>query len=332
MSDQKQPVLFVSHHSSKLQTAMHVERALNSKGVKCWVAPRDVEPGEPFDRAVRKAIADTDAMLLLFCSKSEKSRHVKRELILADQLGKAIIPLRLERIDPGELSYHLADSQWIDWLEQRDDVVDRVAAKAREFRDQQSTMEPSGPGGTDIDLASPPTFGSSAPPQPGIDVEDSAPAHSEAVGAAADLQPHALGAFAGPGGPGFAPAPPPAHGDPAYAAPPRKKKSLLWLWILLAVLVLAGGGGLTWWLMTRDQGISESWFAGEWSDSRQCTQVFRFEDNGDLVIPDGQRGRWSIEDGDTLVVEANDRTDRRRIERVSDDEVDSDEGTIYRCD
>lgn len=162
MTQPQQPVLFVSHHSSKLPVAEHVERALNAKGIKCWVAPRDVDPGEPFDKAIRKAIADTDAMLLLFCSRSEKSRHVKRELILADQLGKAIIPLRLERIDPGELSYHLADSQWIDWLEQRDVVIDRIAAKARDFQ-EQGGYEPSPP------VIAPPSSGdllSERPPAP----------------------------------------------------------------------------------------------------------------------------------------------------------------------
>lgn len=134
IADSDDPVLFVSHHSSKLATAEHVERALNAEGVACWIAPRDIEPGEQWDIAIRKAIAASDAMLLLFCSASEQSKQVKRELILADQEGKAIIPLRLERIDPGQLTYHLADSQWIDWLERRDDVIDRIAAKARELR------------------------------------------------------------------------------------------------------------------------------------------------------------------------------------------------------
>ena len=85
--------------------------------MKCWLAPRDVEPGEAFDMAIKRAIDDSCGILLLFCSKSDKSPHVKRELILADSSRKAIIPLRLEELDPDELAYHLANSQWIDWLE-----------------------------------------------------------------------------------------------------------------------------------------------------------------------------------------------------------------------
>ena len=134
MEEKKPPRLFVSHPSTKAETALHIERALNARGVDCWIAPRDIEPGEQWDIAIRHAIAKTDAMLLLFCIDSERSKQVKRELILADQSNKSIIPMRLERIEPHELSYHLADSQWIDWIEQRDEAIDRIAVKAREFQ------------------------------------------------------------------------------------------------------------------------------------------------------------------------------------------------------
>lgn len=130
----KPPVrLFVSHHSSKLDVALHVEKALSLHGVGCWIAPRDVDPGEPFDREIQNAIEECSAVLLLFCSNSDRSRHVKRELILADTAHKAIIPLRLEAVDPKELAYHLADSQWIDWLEQRDETIKRIAGKSHQF-------------------------------------------------------------------------------------------------------------------------------------------------------------------------------------------------------
>jgi|GEM_PF-2541910 len=125
--------LFVSHHSSTYETALQVEEQLARRGVTCWIAPRDVEPGEPFDKAISKAILQSAAILLLFCEKSDKSRHVKRELILADTAARPIIPLRLEAIAPGELAYHLADSQWIDWIDRREAVMDRVANQARQY-------------------------------------------------------------------------------------------------------------------------------------------------------------------------------------------------------
>ncbi|NNC73333.1 MAG: TIR domain-containing protein [Sphingomonadaceae bacterium] len=133
MAKNDEVMLFISHHSSTLETALEVETALAARGVSCWIAPRDVEPGEPFDNAVRAAIERSAAVLLLFCEKSDQSKHVKRELILGDSAGRPIIPLRLESIQPRELAYHLADSQWIDWIERREAVMDRVAAQARQY-------------------------------------------------------------------------------------------------------------------------------------------------------------------------------------------------------
>lgn len=360
MSDHKAPVLFVSHHSSKLETAEHVERALNSKGVQCWIAPRDIEPGEQWDVAIREAIAKTDAMLLLFCSSSEKSRQVKRELILADQLGKAIIPLRLERIDPGQLSYHLADSQWIDWLEQRDGVIDRIAAKAQEFQGSEA-FEPSHPMVLPIDspgaippaptagAATPLSFDKNAAAAPGPElsapagVDQSAAAgtgQSAPSGTGRHAQPESLGAFGGTPVPA---APSPAHADPSGSdrpplsdphAPAAPRRNLLWLWFTLGGLFLVGLIGLAIWyfFLRGPAGITEEWFAGEWSDSPRCTEVYTFERDGDLRTSEGGRGTWLIEDGTTLVVKGDEGTVRRRITRVSDDEVDSSDGPAYRCD
>lgn len=145
MEEPKRPQLFISHHSSKYDVALHVEKALARHGVDCWIAPRDVEPGEAFDTAIMKAIRDSAGVLLLFCSQSDKSPHVKRELILADSAHKAIIPLRLEEIVPDDLAYHLASAQWIDWLEKRDDSIARIAAKAHQLaggRPPASTRAP----------------------------------------------------------------------------------------------------------------------------------------------------------------------------------------------
>jgi len=78
MEEAKRPTLFVSHHSSKYEVALHVEKALARHGVDCWIAPRDVGPGDAFDTAIMKAIRDSAGVLLLFCSQSDKSPHVKR--------------------------------------------------------------------------------------------------------------------------------------------------------------------------------------------------------------------------------------------------------------
>lgn len=331
VSTDKSPMLFVSHHSSKLEVAEHVERALNIKGVRCWIAPRDVEPGASFARSIPQAIGESSAVLLLFCSNSAKSRHVERELILADQLGKAIIPLRLERIDPGELSYHLAASQWIDWLEQRDEAIDRIALKARDLQAQAQNGSPkTGTVSIDeletkapVDIAK----AKNAPPPPPAPPPPVSPvsldrADQQSSGAARPPQ----GDAPGGAGPGTAPPPEPWPTEP-------RKSSKLPLFLALggvgAVLLIA----LVYFAvsMRAPAAVTETWFAGVWSYNEDCSDQIRFDQNGEFVTAAGEQGTWSIENGRTLVAELNDETTRSGLTRVGRDEVRTGDGSLFRC-
>lgn len=326
VSRDKSPMLFVSHHSSKLEVAEHVERALNIKGVRCWIAPRDVEPGASFARAIPQAIGESSAVLLLFCSNSAKSRHVERELILADQLGKAIIPLRLERIDPGELSYHLAASQWIDWLEQRDEAIDRIALKARDLQVQAQNGTPK-TGTVSIDeleakpavditkaKSTPPPSPAPAPVPP-VSLDRPGTAHSP---------PNA------PGGAGPGTGTPPPESGPAEPGKPSKLPLFLALGGVGAVLLIA----LIYFAvsMRSPATVTETWFAGAWSYNEDCSERIRFDSNGDLVTASGERGTWSIEGGRTLVAEMDEEVTRSTLTRVGRDEVRTGDGSLFRCD
>jgi hypothetical protein len=128
---QRNPVAFISHHSSQIDAARHLARILERNGIKGWMAPDDIDPGMPFDKVIIEQIGRSDVILLLFCSRSDQSKHVKREIMLAEQNGKLIYPIRLETIQPDGLAYWLQDYQWIDWLDQRDDAIERMVATIR---------------------------------------------------------------------------------------------------------------------------------------------------------------------------------------------------------
>jgi adenylate cyclase len=141
LDDHDKPLLFVSHHNSKLPVAEHIERALAAKGVRCFITERDAPEGVPKDRAARDAIGQSTALLLLFCSRADASRGVKREAALARAIGKPIIPLRLERAPPVELGVDIPEQSWIEWLDQKE-VVERIAARAWELKQGDGSDEP----------------------------------------------------------------------------------------------------------------------------------------------------------------------------------------------
>lgn len=119
--------LFVSHASSDRLTAEHVAGYMERRGITCWMAPRDVPGGADWDAAIAEAIRGCSGLLLLFSADADESRHVGRELHLADRARKPIYPVRLARIEPHKLQYLLTQIQWIDWLDGRDRTLERLA-------------------------------------------------------------------------------------------------------------------------------------------------------------------------------------------------------------
>lgn len=124
----KRPSAFISHHSSQVDIARRLKRALAERGIDGWLAPDDIAAGTAFDQAILDQIARSDAIVLLFCAQSDQSRHVKRELMLGEDSAKTILPVRLEEVPAQGLAYWLKDYQWIDWFAGEADAVDRIAA------------------------------------------------------------------------------------------------------------------------------------------------------------------------------------------------------------
>ncbi|MGJ8536018.1 MAG: toll/interleukin-1 receptor domain-containing protein [Parasphingopyxis sp.] len=124
--DAPRPVAFISHHSSQEQTARHLKTILERNGITGWMAPDDIEPGVLFDKAIVEGVRQCDVIVLLFCSKSDQSDHVRRELTLAVDNKKMIYPVRLEDIDAEGLAYWLSGYQWVDWLDRRDATIQRL--------------------------------------------------------------------------------------------------------------------------------------------------------------------------------------------------------------
>ncbi len=107
--------VFLSYASQDAVTANTVCQYLESRGLSCWQAPRDVKPGAPYADAIVLAINDAKAVVLVLSGKAVASDHVAREVERAASKHKQIIALRIDSaaLNPG-LEYFLSTSQWID--------------------------------------------------------------------------------------------------------------------------------------------------------------------------------------------------------------------------
>lgn len=115
--------VFLSHHSSTVELTDHLSKYLNKNGIETWYAPRDIRSGEQWDEAINEAIKSCRAVVLLFCEQADSSIQVKRELSLADRYKRPVFWIRIERVEPNNLSYFLTSTQWFDWLDMRDDTL-----------------------------------------------------------------------------------------------------------------------------------------------------------------------------------------------------------------
>jgi hypothetical protein len=107
--------IFISYAMADKATADAACAALEKEGIRCWIAPRDVLPGIDYAEAIIEAIQQSRGMLLIFSSQANRSSQVKREVERAVHHGIAIVPFRIEAVQPERaLEYYISSPHWLD--------------------------------------------------------------------------------------------------------------------------------------------------------------------------------------------------------------------------
>jgi TIR domain-containing protein/NACHT domain-containing protein len=108
-------MVFISHSSNDRATADAICAHLESAGIKCWIAPRDIEPGATWTKGIMQGLEDCRILVLVFSEYANDSDHVEREVAKAFSSGLAVIPFRIKDVLPNQsLSYFLDTIQWLD--------------------------------------------------------------------------------------------------------------------------------------------------------------------------------------------------------------------------
>jgi len=131
--------VFISHSSKDRAIGDAACAALEKYGHKCWIAPRDILPGEEYGEAIVDAIRASRIFLLIVSAASVASHQVRRETERAANAGAAIIPFRIEDVLPSKsLEFFISSAHWLDALTRPIEphldylcqVVDRMLAEA----------------------------------------------------------------------------------------------------------------------------------------------------------------------------------------------------------
>ena len=107
--------VFISYASQDKAMADAVCRALEQAGVACWIAPRDVVPGESYSGAIVRAIDAATVAVLVLSESAAASPHVLREIERATARRRPVVSFRIDFASmTADLEYFLNTSQWLD--------------------------------------------------------------------------------------------------------------------------------------------------------------------------------------------------------------------------
>jgi hypothetical protein len=139
--------VFISYASADQTVAQMVCATLEKQGIRCWMAPRDVQPGDDWGSAIVAAIKASRAMVLVFSGAANDSRHIPREVERAIGREIPLVPVRIENVEPsGSLEYSLSSVHWLDAISPPVEAhIVKLAERLRTMIDRPGPGQPTPP-------------------------------------------------------------------------------------------------------------------------------------------------------------------------------------------
>lgn len=122
---------FISYADADETIAIDLVKHLESAGCPCWIAFRDVDPGDDYRASITRAMDEIAFLVLVYSSHVNTSFDVATELLLARRRNRRRFVLRTDNTQPsGPVEYELATVQWIDCQADRQAAFERIAQRA----------------------------------------------------------------------------------------------------------------------------------------------------------------------------------------------------------
>lgn len=107
--------VFISYSTKDTDIAESACNALESAGIKCWIAPRDEIGGKGYAGVIVEAIKNSKVLLLISSSSIMDSEHVLSEVAIAFDEKNIILPFKIDVSQYNDnYKYYLSRKHWID--------------------------------------------------------------------------------------------------------------------------------------------------------------------------------------------------------------------------
>ena len=126
-------IVFISYKSEEYKEAAWVRDCLIKNGIPCWMAPDSIPGGSSYADEIERAIEACQVFVLVLSKMAQTSKHIKKEIDRALNLGKPILPFFIENCNLHDaFNYYLTDVQrynaFLDRSREIKRMIDRIRA------------------------------------------------------------------------------------------------------------------------------------------------------------------------------------------------------------
>jgi hypothetical protein len=136
--------VFLSYSSQDQAMADAACGVLETRGLRCWMAPRNILAGKEWSAAIIEGIEQSRSFVLVFSANANQSRQVLREVERAVAKGIPILPLRVQDLKPSKgLEYFISSQHWQDALTPPlESHLERLAETVKRLLGEAATPPP----------------------------------------------------------------------------------------------------------------------------------------------------------------------------------------------
>ena len=107
--------VFISHSSADSKLAYAMCDYLEEKGIRCWIAPRDIPGGVKYGKSIIMGVKTCKILVVLFNNSANASEGVETEVERAFHYKLTLIPFKLDETIPSDsLEFSFGSFQWLD--------------------------------------------------------------------------------------------------------------------------------------------------------------------------------------------------------------------------
>ena len=122
--------VFISYSTIDTVSAETVRDVLETNGISCWMAPRDIPGGSNYTKEIPSAIRDCHAFVLMLSQNAQNSPWVLKELDRAVNDGKIILPFQLEDLTlTDEFNFLLTGAQRYDAYQKKSEAMQLLISR-----------------------------------------------------------------------------------------------------------------------------------------------------------------------------------------------------------